>query len=335
MRWPSRRPPGPGGLTWRGAFRARAGHRRPGRVLVAAGVGAGVLIAVLVVPAAPSAARLATQLASAANTLARKARVARDGQRYPAPPGTYAAVGALFTTGAATSGTSGHTTVLVGRRHRALRLGSHFCTATVVDSRSGDMVLTAAHCLAGLSAAQIVFVPEYRDDAAPYGVWSVARVFVDGAWSASSSSSDDLAFLLVHQAGTRASVQSFTGAERLGFGQSPAQVVRVTGYPDDGGAPVSCVNRAAPFGAGRLQFDCDGFATGTSGSALLADPSPVTGLGSVIGVIGGYQQGGLTSSVSYADRAGPAMAALYQRALRAEPPAAGRGKLATKRAAAR
>ncbi len=120
---------------------------------MAAGAGAGVLLTVLLVPGAPSAARLATRLAAAAHTLGINARMANAGQRYPAPPGTSAAVGALFTTGISTSATSGSTMVTVGRRHQRRRLGSHFCTASVVDSRAGNLVLTAAHCLAGLSPA--------------------------------------------------------------------------------------------------------------------------------------------------------------------------------------
>ena len=80
------------------------------------------------------------------------------------------------------------------------------------------------------------------------------------------------------------------------------------------GLPVSCLNQATPFGTDQLEFDCDGFAAGTSGSALLDDVSPVTGLGTVLGIIGGYQQGGITASVSYADRVGAVVAALYKRA---------------------
>jgi hypothetical protein len=38
---------------------------------------------------------------------------------------------------------------------------------------------------------------------------------------------------------------------------------------------------------------------------------PRTGLGTVIGVIGGYQEGGDTNAVSYADRLGANVAALY------------------------
>jgi hypothetical protein len=53
-------------------------------------------------------------------------------------------------------------------------LGSHFCTATVVDSPRGDVVVTAAHCVSGWKAGSLAFVPGYRDGAAPRGIWNVA-----------------------------------------------------------------------------------------------------------------------------------------------------------------
>ena len=45
---------------------------------------------------------------------------------------------------------------------------AHFCTATVIDSPAGDLVLTAAHCVAGASQGaytpgQITFAPGYDD----------------------------------------------------------------------------------------------------------------------------------------------------------------------------
>lgn len=44
----------------------------------------------------------------------------------------------------------------------------HFCTASVVDSPSGDVIATAAHCLSG-NAKDLEFVPMYHDGQAPYG----------------------------------------------------------------------------------------------------------------------------------------------------------------------
>ena len=48
-----------------------------------------------------------------------------------------------------------------------------------------------------------------------------------------------------------------------------------------------------------MVFDCDNYTNGTSGGPFLAHVNPKTGDGWVIGVIGGYQQGGDTPNVSY------------------------------------
>jgi hypothetical protein len=67
--------------------------------------------------------------------------------------------------------------------------------------------------------------------------------------------------------------------------------------------------------ATQLVFHCGGYTTGTSGSPLLAYLHAATGLGTVIGVIGGYQQGGMTDAISYAAVLGPYIASLYQAAI--------------------
>ena len=226
------------------------------------------------------------------------------GQSFVGTP----AVGALFVSNGSTA------------------LGSHFCSASVVDSTSGNLVLTAAHCLNGLTASQLSFVPGYHAGHAPYGIWPVRTMITDRRWAASSDPDDDFAFLEVSPPATGpggpggpggawgARVQDITGGEFLGSGQPASGPVTVIGYPSSGDTPIFCRNQALPFGGGQLQFDCAGYAEGTSGSPLLTDVDPATGLGTVIGVIGGYQQGGSTSDVSYAARFGGAVAALLQTA---------------------
>jgi V8-like Glu-specific endopeptidase len=208
----------------------------------------------------------------------------------PAPP-----VGALFTV-------------------RGGRLGTHFCTASVVDSPAGNLLITAAHCLAGYSGtdpAGVAFVPGYDHGATPFGIWTVTRIFVDSGWAKSGSADDDVAFLTVARAGGRG-IEQVTGAEVLGTGQRAGAVVRVTGYPDTSGRPVSCSNVVTGFSAGQLEFDCDGYTDGTSGSPFLIRGGAAGGRADlVIGVIGGYQQGGDSPDVSYAAAFGPAVAALY------------------------
>jgi V8-like Glu-specific endopeptidase len=212
---------------------------------------------------------------------------------------TSATVGALFT-----RSTSG-------------QLSNHFCTASVVDSPAGNMVVTAAHCVAGLAASQVAFVPDYNRGQQPYGVWFVTKIIADPQWRSASDPDDDFAFLIVSQPGSTVAVQSLTGGDALGIDESAGTRVTVSGYPDDGDALITCENATRTFSATQFEFDCTGFTDGTSGSPLIMATGPAGTGGTVIGVIGGYQKGGDTASVSYAARFGGQLAALYKTALAA------------------
>jgi V8-like Glu-specific endopeptidase len=216
----------------------------------------------------------------------------RAGQAFTGTP----QVGALFTTSAG-------------------KLNQHFCTAAVVDSPSRDLVITAAHCVSGTTGT-LDFVPGYDQGSAPYGVWTVTKVYVDQAWSSSSSQDDDFAFLRVSQPGSSVPVEDVTGAERLDT-NAPAsrELVQVIGYPNTTNRPVTCQNPIKQPIADQLEFDCDGYTDGTSGGPFLSGLDPATGQGLVIGVVGGYQQGGDTPQVSYSAMLGASAAALYRTAV--------------------
>jgi hypothetical protein len=199
---------------------------------------------------------------------------------------------------------------------------THFCTATVVHSPAGDLLITAAHCMRGRSlspAGAIVFAPGYHGDTFPFGRWVVRASFTDRQWRRHRDPDDDFAFLLAGRPGRR--IERYTGAQRLATGTPLPARVRVIGYPDAAGRPVICANRARParlpfplhgHHLSQLVFDCGGYTDGTSGGPFLFHVRKSTGIGSVIGVIGGYQQGGSTPSVSYSARFRANMAALYR-----------------------
>lgn len=209
--------------------------------------------------------------------------------------GGLAAVGALFS-------------------YTAGRLGGHFCTASVVHSRGGDLAVTAAHCVTGKSG-QIVFVPGYAAGKTPYGVFQVTQVYTDQAWQASQDPDDDVAFLRLSAAGDGVPVEDVTGAEQFGADAPPdGSLVQVIGYPVAADLPIWCVNWTKNFSRTQLEFDCGGYTDGTSGGPFLTDVSTASGQGTVIGVIGGYQQGGFTPSVSYSSVFGTAVVTLYQSA---------------------
>jgi V8-like Glu-specific endopeptidase len=193
------------------------------------------------------------------------------------------------------------------------RLTAHFCTGSVVNSPAGDLVITAAHCLIGRAANQVAFVPDYAHGKHPYGVWVATKIIEDPQWTSAGDPDDDFAFLIVHRPASSVAIQAITGGEVLGVGVSAWQTVQVSGYPDDLDSPITCENSARDYSSTQFEFDCGGFTDGTSGSPLLASAGPLGE--TVIGVIGGYEQGGDTSSVSYAAKFSTRMATLYQTAL--------------------
>jgi V8-like Glu-specific endopeptidase len=279
---------------------AQGGRTRIHLVSVLAALGA--FTAVALVPATSGAAGytwrgLRSVLHTTAKTVTHPPARASDptvmtnGQSF----GGVAAVGALFVE------SSG-------------KLGQHFCTASVVDSPHGDLAVTAAHCVTGVSS-EIAFVPGYANGTEPYGIWQVTKVYTDQAWQSSQDPDDDVAFLQLSSAsGAAESIEAITGAEQVATGAPARQLVQVIGYPDGADQPVSCLNWAKIFSPTQLEFDCGGYPNGTSGGPFLANVSASTGQGTVIGVIGGYEQGGDTPQVSYSAAFGPAVADLYQTA---------------------
>ncbi|MTD55161.1 trypsin-like serine peptidase [Amycolatopsis pithecellobii] len=177
------------------------------------------------------------------------------------------------------------------------RDGAHFCTASVVDSPIGDLVLTAAHCVQ--AGTDLSFAPGYHDGVAPYGMWTVTGVLVPDGWTATADPDLDFAFLTVRQAGNPEPVQDLTGGEELGVNRGFANDVTLVGYPGDAPSPVICRNTTTQAFAYQQRIACPGFPDGTSGGPWLTAVDPLTGSGVVVGVIGGYEQGGDTPDVSY------------------------------------
>ena len=178
----------------------------------------------------------------------------------------------------------------------------HYCSASVVDSPRGNLVLTAAHCVhegaGGGPFANVTFEPGFHDGIAPFGAWAVSQIFVAPGWEASSDPDLDFAFVTVRQDGNPATLQSLTGANRLAVDRGYTNTVTLTGYPDSTDSPVPCQDVTTQYAAHQMQISCPGFPQGTSGSPWVLDPDPATNLGTVIGVIGGFQSGG-DDDVSY------------------------------------
>jgi V8-like Glu-specific endopeptidase len=257
------------------------------REILALAATAATLCGFFITPTAGGASDLISRFGRAVGNLAGTSARGR-------PAGTVAAVGALFTT------SNG-------------KLNNHFCTASVVHSPGGNLAVTAAHCVTGVQAP-LVFVPGYAEGNVPYGVWRVTRVYTDQAWRSSASQDDDVAFLALGNPAAGAPIEDITGAEQLGTGWPMRAYVHVTGYPDASQQPLQCANWTKEFSATQLEFDCGGYTDGTSGGPFLANVDKATQQGTVIGVIGGYEQGGDTPAVSYSPVFGARVQSLYKTA---------------------
>lgn len=183
--------------------------------------------------------------------------------------------------------------------------GPHFCSASVVDSPTKDLLVTAAHCVFGVGPV-IEFVPLLSGASNPHGVWSVTRIYIDPEWKKSFDPKHDIAFLRVAKQGSRKIEDVVPG---LPLAQPQVgQPVAVSGYPmGSRGRPISC---GAPLAqvSGFTAIACRGFGNGTSGGPWVQG-------GNLVGVIGGLEQGGCTADAEYSLPFGPRVQALYDRAV--------------------
>jgi V8-like Glu-specific endopeptidase len=184
--------------------------------------------------------------------------------------------------------------------------GGHYCTASVVRASKRNLLITAAHCLYNPEAHQwhthIVFVPMYSRGRRPYGTWPVWLMVADKRWLDRGDPDLDYGFAAVQvMAGRR--IEDVVGANQLQIPRAYSIPVLVAGYPAKvsypADRPIGCAGRTFRQARSQLRFDCHGFYGGTSGSPWLSDYDNRSQTGHVVGVIGGYQQGGSEEWRSY------------------------------------
>jgi hypothetical protein len=189
----------------------------------------------------------------------------------------------------------------------------HSCTASVVASAAGDLLVTSAHCVAG-TVDGYTFAPGYRDGVEPFGSWTVVGAYGAPGWIAHRDPQRDFSFLVVapHRvSGRTRQIQEVTGANRLGDGPASGTEVTVPAYAvgsDD--EPLTCTARVYRRGV-YPAFNCNPYVDGTSGAPWLQR----SGRGwLVVGVIGGLHQGGCYPWTSYTAAFGAATVRAYSSA---------------------
>jgi Trypsin len=177
----------------------------------------------------------------------------------------------------------------------AVFLGSgslHTCSGGVLDSAGGDLIITAAHCVA--QGVDATFVAGLKDDPAPEDVWHIEAVYLDPRWVQNQDPLADFAIARVSR-DTGGSVESQAGGG-LKLGPAPKQgtVITVSGYGMGvGGGPIGCRTATAAPTKGFPALDCAELVDGLSGAPWIDG-------GTVTGVIGGLNGGGCADeSISY------------------------------------
>ncbi len=168
---------------------------------------------------------------------------------------------------------------------------THTCTGAVVHSSTGNLILTAAHCLAAEYPAE--FVPAFTGQADRADTWTVDTVYLDPRWVANQDPMADYAFASVHRASGGSIEAVGRAAYSLGRLPSTPADVTVVGYPMGvGGGPIGCDTTTDKGRDGYPSLQCGGFVDGTSGAPIVAGAT-------VFGVIGGLDRGGCDDEVSY------------------------------------
>lgn len=123
------------------------------------------------------------------------------------------------------------------------------CSAAVVDAPDRNVLATAAHCVfnhdEGGWMERVLFVPGYRDGAAPYGAYPVESAAVAPEWTVRHAHDADYTFLTTHDDGAGHRVQDVTGGPKPVFRHAKGGR-SIFGYPVE-----------KPYDGARLQY-CTG-----------------------------------------------------------------------------
>jgi V8-like Glu-specific endopeptidase len=180
----------------------------------------------------------------------------------------------------------------------------HTCTASVVESTAGNVLVTAAHCISGTGDGY-TFAPDYHDGIEPFGSWIVVGAYGAPQWIDHRTPQLDFAFLVVAPRqlnGHVEQIQDVTGSNSLATAPVAGEQVTVPAYAtgrDD--EPITCTTRVYYRGTFPA-FNCNPYPDGTSGAPWLHRTSHGW---TVVGVVGGLHQGGCYTWTSYSAAFGP------------------------------
>lgn len=190
--------------------------------------------------------------------------------------------------------------------------GEYTCSGTVINSDSGLVIVTAAHCIWDDDTRdyydRVTFAPGYERGVAPFGTWEAEDMWVpqqyleantrwldgadDNGWMGF-----DFGFIRFAPQGGQ-TLEDVAGGQGISFTAETNGIV-IAGYPgnDEFDAEVlrHCAEDDVSYGAGgdaNYGADCE-MGDGASGSGFVSNVDEATGAGHLTGV---YSNGGRTGA---------------------------------------
>jgi V8-like Glu-specific endopeptidase len=143
------------------------------------------------------------------------------------------------------------------------------CSGSTVNSNGKDSVITAGHCVYGSLGGEVpgetwhtnwVFVPDYSNGNAPYGVWTAKQLWTPTNYVNNQDEGDDMGGAVITTNAYGQHIVNVVGGQGLAWNWPSSEYVYDFGYP-----------AAAPFNGQTLQY-CNG------SEFNWADVSSTTGL---------------------------------------------------------
>lgn len=122
--------------------------------------------------------------------------------------------------------------------------GDGHCSGSVLDTPSGRLVVTAAHCVhggaGGVDYEELMFAPYYHNGVTLYKFYPVLDVVYGDIWSEAGGDEDDptsynrdIAFLVLGDDTDGLTVRERVGGHNIEFNAEPDFNVSIFGYPED------------------------------------------------------------------------------------------------------
>lgn len=175
---------------------------------------------------------------------------------------------------------------------------SYSCSGAVINSQSGDLIVTAAHCVYDTDTKtwfnnnKWTFVPAYANNKRPYGSWPARRFSLQNAWISSGNYNYDVAFVSLQRLSNKR-IQDVVGSQGVGFNLPTLKYIYDFGYPanlDNAEYLKSCVGyaRKSNYRANGYIYNGQGLpctmSHGCSGGPWLQNVVESTGVGTVVSV---------------------------------------------------